>query len=56
MNTVQMIFEMQEGMDEEKFFEEINRAVNPVLKRYEDAGFDTNVSAYIVDDKGRAIY
>lgn len=56
MNTVQMLFTMQDGMDEEEFFEELNRAVNPVLKKYENAGFEIDVSAYIVDENGDALY
>jgi hypothetical protein len=57
MKTVQILVNVPVGVDAVKFFNDLNRALHPVLTQYEDAvNKDIEVSAYILDEQGVAVY
>ena len=57
MKSVSMNFAVLEGMDAIKFFNELNDAVRDLLCKYEEElDIDMEVSAYILDDEGNAVY
>lgn len=57
MQTVQILVNVPQGVDAVKFFNDLNRVLQPVVVQYEDAvNKDIDVSAYILDEQGVAVY
>ena len=56
-DAVQILVNVQRNMNAVRLFDELNCAIRDVLRRYErEYETDMEMSAYIIDREGNAIY